>query len=73
MSRVYCSKCGRPFDSEKSKTMPFCSERCQQLDLAGWLDEKYGLPYEGEDRKTAEFDHESQVEKNSETSDHDFR
>lgn len=26
--------------------MPFCSERCQRIDLGRWLDERYGLPYE---------------------------
>jgi len=29
--------------------MPFCSQRCRGIDLARWLDEKYGLPYESDD------------------------
>ncbi len=28
--------------------MPFCSRRCQQIDLGMWLNESYGLPHEGE-------------------------
>jgi len=24
--------------------MPFCSERCRQIDLGRWLDEQYGFP-----------------------------
>jgi len=28
--------------------MPFCSKRCQQIDLGKWLTEGYGIPYEGD-------------------------
>ena len=28
--------------------MPFCSRRCQQIDLGMWLTESYGIPYEGD-------------------------
>jgi endogenous inhibitor of DNA gyrase (YacG/DUF329 family) len=34
--------------------MPFCSERCRQVDLGRWLDEAYGLPIEREDREDEE-------------------
>ena len=46
---VRCSICDKSFDPEESPAMPFCSERCRLIDLRGWLDEEYGLPYEGED------------------------
>lgn len=26
--------------------MPFCSRRCQLIDLKRWLDEEYGIPVE---------------------------
>jgi endogenous inhibitor of DNA gyrase (YacG/DUF329 family) len=29
--------------------MPFCSQRCKEIDLANWLTESYGLPYEGDE------------------------
>lgn len=29
--------------------MPFCSERCQKIDLGRWLNEGYGLPIEGQE------------------------
>lgn len=29
--------------------MPFCSQRCKELDLSNWLTESYGLAYEGND------------------------
>ncbi len=43
-----CSKCGVEFKRNQSKTMPFCSVRCQQIDLKNWLDESYGFPFESE-------------------------
>jgi endogenous inhibitor of DNA gyrase (YacG/DUF329 family) len=46
MSSLKCPVCQRDFDSDKSDALPFCSERCRQIDLGRWLDEKYGLPYE---------------------------
>jgi len=44
MSKPRCPKCGRVFDPAGSKAFPFCSERCQMIDLGSWLDEDYGLP-----------------------------
>jgi uncharacterized protein len=44
-----CPVCGRPVDPQATQAMPFCSLRCRQIDLARWLDERYGLPYESLD------------------------
>lgn len=46
-----CSLCGHPFLRCESKTFPFCSSRCQQIDLGQWLDEKLGLPFEGQEEQ----------------------
>ena len=46
MSVLRCPVCDRPLDPQKSSARPFCSERCKQIDLGRWLDERYGLPYE---------------------------
>jgi endogenous inhibitor of DNA gyrase (YacG/DUF329 family) len=46
MPEIRCSICGKTFDTENSKFMPFCSERCKRIDLARWFGERYGLPYE---------------------------
>ena len=55
-SRVFkCSFCGKTFDQTQTRTMPFCSVRCQQLDLRNWLNEDYGMPVEsGEDSADAD-------------------
>jgi uncharacterized protein len=29
---------------QQSKNYPFCSERCQLVDLSHWLDESYKIP-----------------------------
>ena len=36
-----CPMCGKP---TAERTRPFCSKRCQQLDLARWLDGSYRVP-----------------------------
>lgn len=36
-----CPICKKTTDSEKDADFPFCSERCQLLDLGAWSAEKY--------------------------------
>ena len=36
-----CPICGKPADSELQSEFPFCSERCQQVDLGNWATERY--------------------------------
>jgi len=54
MTRLRCPICHRSFDAESSDALPFCSERCQQIDLSRWLGERYGLPVQ----RTEEDDEE---------------
>ncbi len=59
MPHIHCPVCGRQFDSETATAMPFCSDRCRQVDLGRWLSEQYGLPIESEDgRGEAEAEEE---------------
>lgn len=54
MSLIRCPICERTFDIQQSTTMPFCSDRCRQIDLGRWLGEKYSVPVERLDEE--EFD-----------------
>ncbi len=38
-----CARCGKPV---VARYRPFCSERCSDLDLAGWLSGSYRIPTE---------------------------
>ena len=38
-----CPICGRPSDFFAPPTGPFCSDRCQRVDLGKWLNEEYRL------------------------------
>lgn len=51
-ARLTCPTCGRRFLLDETGTPPFCSERCQLVDLGRWLDEEHGLPFEGEPGET---------------------
>lgn len=39
-----CPTCERMFSPDGVKALPFCSARCQQVDLGLWLGEKIGIP-----------------------------
>ncbi|MEQ8791696.1 MAG: DNA gyrase inhibitor YacG [Pirellulaceae bacterium] len=54
MPQANCPTCHNWFDVEKSTAMPFCSERCQLVDLGRWIDERYAVPVQRQD----EFDDE---------------
>jgi len=43
-----CPTCKKPSRKEGNKLYPFCSERCQLVDLGRWLDEEYRIPDSGE-------------------------
>ncbi len=46
MSSVVCPICSSSFEANLSVSMPFCSERCRQIDLGRWFEEDYSLPLE---------------------------
>jgi endogenous inhibitor of DNA gyrase (YacG/DUF329 family) len=42
---VECPTCHQKVEwAEKNKFRPFCSERCKQIDLGAWAEEKYTIP-----------------------------
>jgi hypothetical protein len=42
---VDCPTCGEKVSwSEASPFRPFCSNRCKQIDLGAWAEEKYVIP-----------------------------
>ena len=43
---IRCPICERPFDTSQSPALPFCSDRCRQIDLGRWLREAYSIPIE---------------------------
>ena len=45
-SLIRCPICEKQFDPAASTAMPFCSNRCRQIDLGRWLREVYSVPVE---------------------------
>lgn len=44
-SEVKCPTCGKAVEwSEKSPFRPFCSKRCQLIDLGTWANEEKRIP-----------------------------
>jgi uncharacterized protein len=54
-----CPLCRRETNWEDNPWRPFCSERCQMVDLGKWASEEYRVPQaETLDPLASEFDHE---------------
>ena len=49
-----CPICGARFEVALTTAMPFCSDRCQRIDLGRWFNEDYGLPWEPTDPENAD-------------------
>jgi len=45
VTTVNCPTCvAKVVWREENKFRPFCSERCKQIDLGAWAEEKYVIP-----------------------------
>lgn len=55
MKRPTCPTCEKPVDMAGNPNRPFCSERCQLIDLGRWLDESYSMPIEGEEDRDVDL------------------
>ena len=45
VTKVDCPTCGKKIVwTEANKYRAFCSERCKQIDLGAWAEEKYVIP-----------------------------
>ncbi|MGN6389226.1 MAG: DNA gyrase inhibitor YacG [Burkholderiaceae bacterium] len=54
---VQCPTCGKKVEwIEKNRFRPFCSERCKQIDLGAWAEEKYAIPVVKQPGETDEDD-----------------
>lgn len=42
--QLRCSYCREPIERDGNEHFPFCSPKCQMLDLSKWLNEEYSLP-----------------------------
>jgi endogenous inhibitor of DNA gyrase (YacG/DUF329 family) len=51
-----CVRCGQPVSP---RYRPFCSDRCSDLDLAGWLTGRFRIPT---DETPASGDHDAQTD-----------
>jgi endogenous inhibitor of DNA gyrase (YacG/DUF329 family) len=52
---VQCPRCGQNcLFSPENPFKPFCSERCQIIDLGAWADESYRVPVQGSDPDESE-------------------
>ena len=41
---IKCPQCTKEFNYFSVSTRPFCSERCQLIDMGHWFSESYAVP-----------------------------
>jgi endogenous inhibitor of DNA gyrase (YacG/DUF329 family) len=46
---VKCPNCRKETTWENNPYRPFCSDRCQLIDLGAWTEERYKIPGEAAD------------------------
>ena len=51
--KVRCLMCGRTANWDDPPHGPFCSARCQLLDLGRWADENYRVPFDADENKNS--------------------
>ena len=39
-----CPICDKTLDPKQTASLPFCSQRCRDIDLGRWLSEDYAVP-----------------------------
>jgi endogenous inhibitor of DNA gyrase (YacG/DUF329 family) len=58
-ARLKCPICRAEVVWEKNPHRPFCSERCQLIDLGAWVDERYRVRGRKADRPVGKRDDEA--------------
>jgi endogenous inhibitor of DNA gyrase (YacG/DUF329 family) len=57
-----CPNCGKPAEWKDNPYRPFCSERCQMVDLSRWVNEEYRVPGPAVPEEPGERDKEKEEE-----------
>ena len=55
-NKVKCPTCRKEVAWDNNPHRPFCSERCQLIDLGAWAEERYRVPAEDMNFGTDEED-----------------
>ena len=50
MKTIKCPTCKKNVRKKENPSYPFCSERCRLVDLGAWLDEKFRVLEDKDDR-----------------------
>ena len=64
MIKVRCPICDQSMEGENTAhwpQFPFCSPRCQTIDLGRWLGERYRIPQEEDAAPSEEDDEDPEI------------
>lgn len=67
--KVKCPQCNIEFSYYESEFRPFCTDRCQKVDLGHWFQESYTVPAK---EQTMDAEKEVDVEEKEEDNESDY-
>jgi uncharacterized protein len=60
--KIRCPTCRKETEWENNRYRPFCSDRCQLIDLGAWIEERYRIP-QGSDESLGDDDEDDEQER----------
>jgi endogenous inhibitor of DNA gyrase (YacG/DUF329 family) len=58
--KIRCPTCRKETKWENNPHRPFCSDRCQLIDLGTWIEERYRIPQESDELPSEDDDDEKE-------------
>jgi uncharacterized protein len=58
--KIRCPTCRKETEWENNPHRPFCSDRCQLIDLGTWIEERYRIPQESDELPSEDDDDEKE-------------
>jgi endogenous inhibitor of DNA gyrase (YacG/DUF329 family) len=58
--KIRCPTCRKETEWENNPYRPFCSDRCQLIDLGAWIEERYRIPQESDELPGEDDDDDEQ-------------
>lgn len=61
--KIRCPTCRKETEWENNPYRPFCSDRCQLIDLGAWIEERYRIPQEESDERPGDDDDDDEQQR----------
>lgn len=70
--KVKCPQCSTEFFYYDSEFRPFCSDRCQKIDLGHWFQESYVVPAKDQTPEESIEENQNDIERDEENNESEY-